>query len=178
MDWSSEIENDGETRTLIEGQAKFIVIGLEKKYTRNRDLMADLTINIESKQGMNEVHDNLVLSKKSEWKLCQFFTAIGQRKHGERILPDWNAVRGSTGECEVFIEEYLRNDGTKGKSNKIKKYLDPNEPIKNPAVTSGLMTEDETTGGPLNYSDEKDKEQLINRDEFTRSKPIGPGFPG
>ena len=83
-----------------------------------------------------DIRDQIVLTRNLEWKLCQFFTAISQRKHGETLHPRWNAVIGSKGHCEVVIEDYTKKDGTPGKSAKIGKYLNPEEYAKTVAAAT------------------------------------------
>jgi hypothetical protein len=64
------------------------------------------------------------MTRKSEWKLCEFFTALGIRRHGERLKMRWD-IEGMSGRATVTVDEYTGRDGDKRQSNKIKKYLDP-----------------------------------------------------
>ena len=68
----------------------------------------------------------------------QFFTAIGQRKHGEKCRMNWSAVVGATGRCKIGIHEYTSTKtGEVLKSNEIKKFYEPTgtqaEPTQSPA---------------------------------------------
>ena len=70
--------------------------------------------------------------------LCAFFTAIGQRKHGEKRRMNWSAVVGATGRCKIGIHEYTSTKtGEVLKSNEIKKFYEPTgtqaEPTQSPA---------------------------------------------
>jgi hypothetical protein len=133
IDWDDAIENDGSEAKIIEpGIYPFRVVKLEKTISKGQKTagapMAILECRIEHDEGEYiDIRDQIVLVRLLEWKLCQFFTAIGQRKKGENLTPRWNAVEGSKGHCAVFIEEYKKKDGTDGKSVKIAKYIDPTE---------------------------------------------------
>lgn len=66
--------------------------------------------------------DNLIRHKSTEWKVCQFFAAIGERKHGEKIAPKWDMVPGATGIATCYPETY------EGKTNmKVERYVVPTE---------------------------------------------------
>jgi hypothetical protein len=128
LGWDDEIQNDGEEFTLLEpGEYSFFVKSFEKKrFAGSAKLppcnMATLKIRIEDKA---TVEHNLYLHTKTEGLICAFFRAIGSRKHGERIVPDWSKVPGSSGRCVVEIREWTGRDGNVMKSNQIKKFLDP-----------------------------------------------------
>lgn len=87
---------------LPEGDYDFVV----KKFERARHggsekipacNKAVLTLAVSSAGANGEVPVSLFLYSKFEWKLCQFFTAIGQRRHGEAIRMNWGAVPGAAG---------------------------------------------------------------------------------
>ena len=40
---------------------------------------------------------------------------------------DWSKVIGAHGRCRVFIDTFTKKDGTEGKSNKIARFLEPDE---------------------------------------------------
>ena len=85
-----------------------------------------LTILVHDKDGDVEVKDRLFLTKKTEWKLSQFFIAIGQKKHGEPLKMDWMKVPGATGMLELNHRKGTGNYADK-EYNQIKKYLEPGE---------------------------------------------------
>ena len=105
--WDDEIQNDGNPfQTLPEGDYHFTV----KKFERARHSGSEkipacnkaiLTVTVSSAEASGDVLTNLFLHSKFEWKLCQFFTSIGQRRHGEAMRMNWGAVPGSTGVCHV-----------------------------------------------------------------------------
>jgi hypothetical protein len=60
-------------------------------------------------------------------KLCQFFTAIGQRKHGDRLKPRWNEVKGAEGFAVVGVRSFKGDKGDDIEVNEIKEFLTPEE---------------------------------------------------
>ena len=134
MTWDDEIKNDGEGfRVLPEGEYDFTVTDFargrfEGSAKMAACLKAELTIKIHDPEGDVTVTENLFLNRKAEWKLCQFFTAIGHRKHGETLRMNWNAVKGAKGRCKVGIRKWTGNDGKEHENNEIIAFLEPSEP--------------------------------------------------
>ena len=133
MGWDDEIVNDGEGfRLLPKGEYDFTVDSFERKRYDGEKMkacpMAELSITIHDKDGDITITENLFLNRKMEWKLCQFFTAIGARKHGEPLRMNWNIVKGAKGRCKVIIDTYIsKKDGKERENNKISEFLDPSE---------------------------------------------------
>lgn len=134
MTWDDEIQNDGEGfRVLPEGEYDFTVTDFTRGRFEGSDNMkacpkAELTITLHDPDGDVTVNENLFLNKKVEWKLCQFFIAIGHRKHGEPLRPNWNAVKGAKGRCKVGIKKWTgKKDGKEYKGNEITAFLEPSE---------------------------------------------------
>jgi hypothetical protein len=77
-----------------------------------------------------EVEVNLALIKQLQWKLLQFFTSIGQRKHGDEGLftPNWGKVKDEVGRCMVAHRKFTgRKSGKEMTANDIKEFLAPDE---------------------------------------------------
>ena len=98
---------------LPEGKYDFEVTGFERqRYTPGANSrmpacpMALLKLRVSSELGTATVEERLYLHSSAEWKLCQFFTAIGQRSRGERLVPNWRAVLGAKGRCEVTVRQW------------------------------------------------------------------------
>ncbi len=131
LDWDSEISQDSEFVLLPEGEYTFTVTKMERGYFNGSAKMskcnkAELTIKVSAPDGKSTtVTHNLFLHRKCEGLLCAFFTSIGQRKHGETLRPNWQAVVGATGRCKVGIHEWTGNDGQKRQSNEITRFLEP-----------------------------------------------------
>ena len=134
MTWDDEIKNDGEGfRVLPEGEYDFTVTDFARGRFEGSAKMAacpkaELTIKIHDPDGDVTVNENLFLNRKAEWKLCQFFTAIGHRRHGETLRMNWNAVKGAKGRCKVGIRKWTGNDGKEHENNEIIAFLEPSEP--------------------------------------------------
>lgn len=127
--WDDQIENDGADFVLLpEGDYEFEVTAFERCRHNGSEKLppcnkATLTIKIAGANGQEtSIKHNLFLHSKCEGMLCAFFTSIGQRKHGEKVTMNWNAVTGSRGRCKLGIKTY------EGKQyNEIKKLYEPVE---------------------------------------------------
>lgn len=132
ISWTDSIgADDVDYVVLDEGIYKFSVLkyvpgefpGSEKMCACDK---AVLTLKIESDDGVTIIKDDLILHKCTEWKLSQFFRAIGQKKKGERMVMNWAAVPGSTGMAHVITHSFVDSYGNTRTINKIERYLDPN----------------------------------------------------
>ena len=88
---------------------------------------ATLTLHIESEAGSTNVFDDLILHKRMEWKLSQFFRAIGQKKKGERVAMNWNRIVGSRGRVHIVVNKYTDKNGQDRENNKVGRYLEYDE---------------------------------------------------
>ncbi len=129
LSWDDSIENDGPEYSLLpEGEYDFQVVGLERKrYNGGAKLpacpMAELKIQIYGPAGTQAlVNHRLYLHTRTEGLLCSFFTCIGQRRHGEKLTPNWSRVVGAQGRCKLGTREYNGNT-----YNEIKSFLEPGE---------------------------------------------------
>lgn len=143
LGWEEEIENDGNDFVLLDaGEYPFTVTKFERGRSKGSDKlppcnMAVLTIRVNDQTTVTE---NLILHSKMEWKLCQFFTSIGLRKHGEKMRMNWNKVLGAHGCCKIIVDDFTGKDGKTHYTNRIDKFLDPEDCSEStsaqPAVTS------------------------------------------
>lgn len=130
-DWDDEIENDGQSFELLpEGDYDFTVTGFEReRYPGGAKIpacnKAVLSLAISGGGKSGTVKHNLLLYSSLEWKLCEFFTAIGQRKHGEKLRMNWNGVVGTTGRCKVGVRKWTNKNGAEMESNEIKAFYEP-----------------------------------------------------
>ena len=81
--------------------------------------MAILQIEVTDGKNTTSITHRLFLHAKTEGMLCEFFTAIGQRKHGEKLQMNWNKVSGFRGRCKVVVEPYKGTD-----YNNIKRFYE------------------------------------------------------
>lgn len=136
LDWDSVIEKDSTEFTLLPaGEYPFEVVGFERgRYSPGPGAklppcsMAVLTLDVGGDQAMARITHRLFLHSRCEGMLCAFFTAIGQRKHGERHKMEWSQVVGSAGRCRVGVREYTNSQGETRKINQIERFLEPAGP--------------------------------------------------
>ena len=143
LGWNDAIENDGPNFVLLpEGDYDFMVEKFERGRHNGSDKLppcnkATVYLKINAPDGeVTTIKHNLFLHTKCEGLLCAFFTAIGQRKHGERISMNWSKVTGAHGRAKVGVYKWTGNDGKEHESNDIKRFYDPEE------------TDEETTETP------------------------------
>lgn len=133
LDWDDVLENDGsEFPVLPEGDYAFEVTGFERGSFPGSEKMcacnkATLTLKVESEHGTANIFDDLILHKRMEWKLSQFFRAIGQKKKGECVTMNWNAVIGARGRARFVVNKYTDRNGQDRENNKVGKYLEYDE---------------------------------------------------
>ena len=131
FDWNDTIENDSSFTLLPEGNYPFTVKAFERGEFAGSDKMppckkAVLTLEVDGGAlGTTEITENLFLHSRAEWKLCQFFTAIGHRKRGEQLHMDWNRVTGARGWVSLIVNKYKTKDGENRENNRVDKFLDP-----------------------------------------------------
>lgn len=133
LGWDAEIENEGSEFIVAEpGDYDFTVINFERGRFQGSAKMppcnqAKLTIRLEipGSSGTCDIKHNLFLHSKTEWKLCEFFTSIGQRQSGQRVAMNWNTVVGSKGRCKVSKRTFKSKDGKDLWTNDIDKFYPP-----------------------------------------------------
>ena len=131
LGWEDEIENEGSPRRVLEpGEYPFTVLGFERaRYAGSEKVapcnQAILHLRVDAPDGESEMNVNLCLLKRFEWKLCQFFTSIGLRQHGEKLRMNWAAVTGKTGRCRITKRTYKDKTGADRETNDLDEFLDP-----------------------------------------------------
>ena len=139
LGWNDTIENDSPDFVILaEGDYEFEITNMERARHAGSEKLptcnkAVVSVKIESKEGNTIIKHNLFLHTKTEGILCAFFTAIGQRKHGEKLTMNWNKVVGSKGRCKVVIDKWTNNNGDEITSNKIAKFYETDENKSNAA---------------------------------------------
>lgn len=132
--WDDTIEKDSSFVLLPEGEYDFHVQGFERQYHPGSAKLppcnkAVLTLLVGDPFGQSTtLTHNLFLCSKCEGLLCDFFTAIGDRKRGEALRPNWQGLVGKTGRCRVRIESWVGRDGSEKQSNRIDRFLEPAAP--------------------------------------------------
>ena len=131
MDWGDTIESDGQQFVLLpEGDYTFTVANFERGSFNGSDKipacpMAKLTLRVDAGQhGQVDVPANLFLYKPQEWKLAAFFRSIGHKKHGEKLVMDWQRTIGAHGRCHIKPRSFTGRDGQVRETNEITNYID------------------------------------------------------
>lgn len=133
LGWDAEIKNDSAEFILFpEGDYPFVVTALDRARHNGSEKLppcwkAIVSLKFTDENGQTAtVKHNLFLHSKCEGLLCSFFTAIGQRKHGEALRMDWGKVIGSRGKARLTVREYVsQKDGQTYKCNDVNKFLEP-----------------------------------------------------
>ena len=100
MDWNDAIEDDGQEFILLEeGDYNFVVRDFERGHFPGSAKLpacnkATLTLEVETREGSAFVKTDLILCRTLEFRISSFFRSIGQKKHGERLVMNWNKVPG------------------------------------------------------------------------------------
>ncbi|URN85172.1 DUF669 domain-containing protein [Acetobacterium wieringae] len=133
LGWDDQIENDGPDFTLLPaGDYDFVVTEFERQRHNGSEKLppcnkAVVSLKFETPEGTTTVKHNLFLHTKTEGMLCAFFTAIGQRKKGEKLTMNWNSVVGSTGRAKLKVREWTNEKGELKQFNEVQKFYEPDE---------------------------------------------------
>lgn len=137
LGWEDEIQESGPEFTLLpEGDYNFTVEKFERaRHQGSANLpacpMALLTLKIDGgEHGNTTVIHRLFLHSKTEGFLSNFFESIGQKKEGERVQMNWQAVFGAKGRCKLEINSYMK-DGEERQNNQVKTFLSYDKYLQN-----------------------------------------------
>ncbi len=137
--WNDEIERDGSDFVLLApGDYEFTVDDMKaEKYPGSEKIpaginVARLMLRIPSADGTALVKADLILFQSLEWKLSEFFRSIGQKKHGEKLKPNWKAVKGAKGKVRIKNGSFTGKDGRNHPTNEVERFLDPDAAMKAP----------------------------------------------
>lgn len=127
LSWDDEIEKDSDFILLPEGDYDFTVESFERGRHPGSEKLpacnkAILKLRVDSEEGSVIITHNLFLHTRTEGMVSAFFTSIGQKKKGEKMRMNWNAVIGAKGRCRISQRVWKGNDGEERKSNDIKKF--------------------------------------------------------
>lgn len=152
MDWDDAIENDGQEFVILpEGDYNFTVVDFERgRFPGSAKIpacnKATLTLQVNTADGTATIKTDLILYRSLEWRISSFFRCIGQKKHGERLVMNWNAVVGSRGRAHFKPRNYTDRDGNERQANDVDKFYDWDEkffPVSNNAWTDLTGSDDE-----------------------------------
>jgi hypothetical protein len=132
MDWGDSIENDGQEFVLLpEGDYNFIVTNFERGRFPGGPKVpacnkATITVQVQGEEGIATVKFDLLLYRSLEWRISAFFRCIGQKKHGEKLVMDWNKVVGSVGRAHFKQRTYTNQYGEDKVVNDLDRFIDYN----------------------------------------------------
>lgn len=125
--WDDSIEKEGSDFILLpEGDYSFTVESYERGRHEGSEYIppcpkAILSIRIDTNEGSTFIRHTLFLHSKRERQLGNFFLAIGEKKPGETVRMNWNAVPGATGRARIGVRKGTGN--WEGKDfNEIKEF--------------------------------------------------------
>lgn len=129
LGWDDQIEKDGgEFVVLPAGDYDFTVTKFERGRFAGSEKMpacnqAKLELAVHSPEhGDVIVFHNLFLHTKTEGLLSNFFAGIGQKKKGEPLKMNWNAVVGAKGRLKLEINNFKGRDGQDKTNNQVKSF--------------------------------------------------------
>lgn len=152
MDWDDAIENDGQEFIILpEGDYNFTVVDFERgRFPGSAKIpacnKATLTLQVNTADGTATIKTDLILYRSLEWRISSFFRCIGQKKHGERLVMNWNAVVGSRGRAHFKPRNYTDRNGNERQANDVDKFYDWDEkyfPVNSNSWTDLTGSDDE-----------------------------------
>lgn len=145
FNWDDEILEESSFTLLPEGDYDFVVNSFNRgRHSGSAKLpacnKAELEITVDDGKGnKGMIFHNLFLHTKCEGILSAFFISIGQKKHGEPLRMNWNAVIGARGRCKVAVDKWTGNDGTEKQNNKITKFYEPSASVQTTNFKAGTF---------------------------------------
>jgi len=145
LGWDDEISKESTFTLLPAGEYDFTVKSLERgRYEPGPNAklpscnMATLTLDVSDGELNATLQHRLFLHSRCEGMLCEFFLAVGLRRHGEPLKMNWPAIIGRRGRCKVGLRKWNNSQtGEEMQGNEIKRFLDPEEAIPSAAAGAG-----------------------------------------
>ena len=154
FDWNAAIEDDSEGFKLLEtGDRNAVISWIDRgRYNGSERIppcnMATITLRIQENGEIYELQTRLYICKKMEWKLSEFFRGIGRKKHGERLVMNWDGLIGLPVRVRVVKKDIPGRDGEKKTVNEVTKFYDY-DPSFFPADTSWMQEAAKAEEEPL-----------------------------
>ena len=133
--WDDEVETADASnfQLLNEGPCMFRVTDFKRGRFEGSAKMsacfqAELTLETSDPEGhVSDIHTNLPLNRKMQWKLTAFFKSIRlidpDTPSGSAVRYPWDKIVGTRGMCEVEHYQWTGNDGQVRTGNSIKSFL-------------------------------------------------------
>ena len=126
LGWDDVISEESNFVLLDPGTYDFTINSFERKrYNGSAKMcacnMIELSLSVEGQT----IKDRLYMNKKAEWRLSQFLVSISMKQKGVPCKPNWNAIPGAHGRCELGVHTYKKDNGDESKYNEVKAYIEP-----------------------------------------------------
>ncbi|MCL2136836.1 MAG: hypothetical protein FWH40_04860 [Coriobacteriia bacterium] len=115
-------QDPSDREALPSGVYEFTARSFERTRSSTGKPMVKLLLDVSNPSGPDQaVYCYLVISQSTEWKLSQFFLAIGLKRPGEAVTVNWNDVPGKGGLLELELEQSEQH----GAQNSVKSFIVP-----------------------------------------------------
>lgn len=128
--WHDAIEKDSEDKALLpEGFYNARVLWVEKgEFAGSAKLSACpkaiITMMLDVGNVPTPITTTILLHRRLEWKIKEFFRAVGKAKHGEAYVMDWDNLGGAKLRVHVGQRSYTDKFGEQRTVNEVDKFVD------------------------------------------------------
>lgn len=133
LDWDqAEADDSGSFELLEPGEYAFMVKGIRReRYEGGAKIgpcpraVVEMLVTKPDGSGLAEMEESLLLHSKTEFRIAQFFKALGFRKDPEtgRVPVRWNEVEGKEGRLRLGVRTFSKKDGGEGKANQVEEWI-------------------------------------------------------
>ena len=130
LKWTDAIEKDSEERALIpEGNYNARILWIEKgEFHGSAKLSACpkamITMILDTGETPTPVTVSLLLHRRLEWKLKEFFRSVGRAKPGEAYVMCWDGLEGAKLRVHVGQRKYTDKFGEEHTFNEVDRFID------------------------------------------------------
>jgi hypothetical protein len=91
--------------------------------------MVEVTVDVDGgADGTKTLTERFFLVRRLAWKIAELFRSVGLKEKGDdAFVPDWPAAEGARGMCRVKVETYTNREGEIRRSNRVDRFLDPDQ---------------------------------------------------
>lgn len=140
MSWDDEFSTETKSFVVLEnGEYDFSVKAFERAWFDGSTKLppcpkAELTLEVETAEGVASIKENLFLVDNAQWKVATFFRSLGLLQGSSKSFkPQWHAVVGGCGRAKITKRTYKNNNGDDVTVNNVKEFL-PKEMTKDGEV--------------------------------------------